>query len=164
MAVEDPGSRGAREEIAHWGLRPVPVAVDEHGLNVDALQRTGVSTALLTPAHQFPTGVVLSPARALLEWARAARLVIEDDYDAEHRYDRAPVRALQSAAPDHVAHTGSTSKTVAPGLRLVTETRTHPVPVAAGLSHRATCTLSWSPPGTPATSAVPPCLNWCSPT
>jgi len=120
IAVEDPGSRGARDELEHWGLRPVPVAVDEHGLDVDALERTGLGTALLTPAHQFPTGAVLSPARrrALLGWARDARLVIEDDYDAEHRYDRAPVRALQPAAPDHVAHTGSTSKTLAPGLRL----------------------------------------------
>jgi GntR family transcriptional regulator/MocR family aminotransferase len=68
---------------------------------------------LLTPAHHFPTGVVLSPARrrALLDWTTDGRLVIEDDYDAEHRYDRAPVRALQPAASDRVAHTGSTSKT-----------------------------------------------------
>ena len=75
---------------------------------------------LLTPAHHFPTGVVLSPdrGRALLDWATGARLVIEDDYDAEHRYDRAPVRVLQPAAPEHVAHTGSTSKTSAPGMRL----------------------------------------------
>jgi GntR family transcriptional regulator/MocR family aminotransferase len=94
--------------------------VDDQGLDVEELERTGVSTALVTPAHQFPTGVVLSAARrrALLAWAREGGLVIEDDYDAEHRYDRAPVRALQPAAPDHVAHTGSTSKTLAPGLRL----------------------------------------------
>jgi GntR family transcriptional regulator/MocR family aminotransferase len=120
IAVEDPGSRGACDELAHWGLQPVPVATDEHGLNIDELDRTGLETALLTPAHQFPTGVVLSPVRrrALLGWMRDARLVIEDDYDAEHRYDRAPVRALQATAPDHVAHTGSTSKTLAPGMRL----------------------------------------------
>ena len=76
---------------------------------------------VLTPAHQFPTGVVLSPARrrALLDWAAAAGgLVIEDDYDAEHRYDRAPVAALQASAPDRVAYTGSTSKSLAPGMRL----------------------------------------------
>lgn len=120
IAVEDPGSRGARDELAHWGLQPVPVAVDAHGADVEQLERTGVKCALLTPAHQFPTGVVLSPARrrALLHWARGSRLVIEDDYDAEHRYDRAPVRALQPAAPDQVAHAGSTSKTLAPGMRL----------------------------------------------
>ncbi len=120
IAVEDPGSRGARDELSHWGLQPKPVPVDEHGLQVDELARSGLQAALLTPAHQFPTGVVLSPPRrrAVLDWARADRLVIEDDYDAEHRYDRAPVPALQSAAPDHVAHTGSTSKTLAPGMRL----------------------------------------------
>ena len=75
---------------------------------------------MLTPAHQFPTGVVLAPARrrALLDWAAGGRLVVEDDYDAEHRYDRAPVPALQASAPDQVAHTGSTSKTLAPGMRL----------------------------------------------
>lgn len=120
IAVEDPGSRGARDELIHWGLQPIPVPVDEHGLQVDELARSDLQAALLTPAHQFPTGVVLSPPRrrAVLDWARAGRLVIEDDYDAEHRYDRAPVPALQSAAPDHVAHTGSTSKTLAPGMRL----------------------------------------------
>ena len=120
VAVEDPGSRGVREEVLHWGLRPMPVPVDEHGLRVDELASTGVGVALLTPAHQFPTGVVLAPdrRRALLEWAAGGGLVVEDDYDAEHRYDRAPVPALAASAPEHVAHTGSTSKTLAPGMRL----------------------------------------------
>ncbi|HEX8632411.1 MAG TPA: PLP-dependent aminotransferase family protein [Catenuloplanes sp.] len=120
VGVEDPGSRGVRDELTHWGLTPVPIVVDDHGLRVDELERAGPRVAVLTPAHQFPTGVVLSPARrrALLEWARGDRLVVEDDYDAEHRYDRAPVRALQPYAADHVAHTGSTSKTLAPGMRL----------------------------------------------
>jgi GntR family transcriptional regulator / MocR family aminotransferase len=120
IAVEDPGSRGARDALAHWGLEPVPVPVDDHGLDVDQLARAGPRTVVVTPAHQFPTGAVLSPPRrgALLAWARESGLVVEDDYDAEHRYDRAPVRALQPAAPDQVAHTGSTSKTLAPGMRL----------------------------------------------
>ena len=75
---------------------------------------------LVTPAHHFPTGVVLAPhrRRALLEWAAGGGLVVEDDYDAEHRYDRAPVSALQGLAPDRVVHTGSVSKSLAPGLRL----------------------------------------------
>jgi GntR family transcriptional regulator/MocR family aminotransferase len=124
IAVEDPGSRGARDELAHWGLNPLGVRVDEHGLDVADLWDTGADAVMVTPAHQFPTGVVLAPARRrdLLDWASGAgprgRLVIEDDYDAEHRYDRAPVPALQASAPEHVAHTGSTSKTLAPGLRL----------------------------------------------
>ena len=120
IAVEDPGSLGARQELQHWGLRPVGVPVDGDGLRVGELTGTGAAAALLTPAHQFPTGVVLAPRRRrdLLAWAREGRLVIEDDYDAEHRYDRPPVPALQASAPDHIAHTGSTSKTLAPGLRL----------------------------------------------
>lgn len=120
IGVEDPGSRGARDDLMYWGLEPVPVPVDEHGLDVAALARSGAPAAMLTPAHQFPTGVVLAPPRrrALLDWAAAGGLVIEDDYDAEYRYDRAPVPAVQASGPDRVAYTGSTSKSLAPGMRL----------------------------------------------
>ena len=119
-AVEDPGSRGTRDQLTHWGVRPQPVPVDDQGVRVDALTATGLDAAVLTPAHQFPTGVVLSPERrrALLDWAAAGGLVIEDDYDAEHRYDRAPVAALQGSAPERVAYLGSVSKSLAPGMRL----------------------------------------------
>ena len=119
-AVEDPGSLGTRDQLAHWGVRPVPVPVDDDGLRVSELEATGLTATLLTPAHQFPTGVLLAPHRRrhLLDWARRGGLIIEDDYDAEHRYDRAATPALQSAATEHVAHTGSTSKTLAPGIRL----------------------------------------------
>src|SRR6266851_695926 len=121
IAVEDPGSRGARDDLAYWGLRPVPVPVDEHGLQVGELARGAARAVLLTPAHQFPTGVVLAPQRRrdLLDWAAAAdALIVEDDYDAEYRYDRAPVPALHASAPGLVAYAGSTSKTLAPGMRL----------------------------------------------
>src|SRR5580704_1676373 len=121
IAVEDPGSLGSREELAYWGLTAEPVPVDEHGLQAAHLAGSGLRAALLTPAHQFPTGVVLAPQRRreLLDWAVAAdALIIEDDYDAEYRYDRAPVPALQTAAPRHVAYAGTTSKTLAPGMRL----------------------------------------------
>jgi GntR family transcriptional regulator/MocR family aminotransferase len=118
ISVEDPGSRGTRDALAHWGLSPAPVPVDEHGLRVRDIASRGV---IVTPAHQFPTGAVLAPERrrALLAWAeRSDGLIIEDDYDAEYRYDRAPVPALHPSAPDHVAYTGTTSKTLAPGMRL----------------------------------------------
>ncbi|MCO1653544.1 MocR-like pyridoxine biosynthesis transcription factor PdxR [Pseudonocardia humida] len=120
LAVEDPGSRGAHDELAHWGLTPVPVPVDDEGLDVAALARTGESVVLVTPAHHFPTGVVLGPGRRreLLAPSTGIELVLEDDYDAEHRYDRAPVPALQAMAPDRVVHTGSVSKTLAPAMRL----------------------------------------------
>jgi GntR family transcriptional regulator / MocR family aminotransferase len=121
IAMEDPGSRGSRDELAYWGLRPVPIPVDDEGLRVADLAGSGLPAVMLTPAHQFPTGVVLAPGRRrrLLDWAaETGALVIEDDYDAEYRYDRAPVPALQASAPGQVAYAGSTSKTLAPGLRL----------------------------------------------
>jgi GntR family transcriptional regulator / MocR family aminotransferase len=76
---------------------------------------------VLTPAHQFPTGAVLSAPRrtALAEWARDVDgYIVEDDYDAEYRYDRHPVGALQGVAPDRVIYSGTLSKSLAPGLRL----------------------------------------------
>jgi GntR family transcriptional regulator/MocR family aminotransferase len=110
-----------REIVARTGLEPVPIPVDEGGVDVDALAAAGADAVLVTPAHQFPTGVALAPERraALVEWAeRTGGLVVEDDYDAEYRYDRAPVGALQGLAPERVAYIGSVSKTLAPTLRL----------------------------------------------
>jgi GntR family transcriptional regulator / MocR family aminotransferase len=120
IAVEDPGSRGARDGLLFNEMAPVPVPVDADGLRTKALAASGERAVLVTPAHQFPTGVVLAPARraALLEWGRAGGLIIEDDYDAEYRYDRAPVPALQGSAAEIVAYTGSISKTIAPGIRI----------------------------------------------
>jgi GntR family transcriptional regulator/MocR family aminotransferase len=120
FAMEDPGFWLHRMVLRHNGIEPVAVPIDADGLDVEALVDSGATTVLTTPAHQSPTGVVLSAARrtALMEWARAGHLVIEDDYDAEYRYDRAPVGALQGIAPDRVVYVGSTSKTLAPGLRI----------------------------------------------
>jgi GntR family transcriptional regulator / MocR family aminotransferase len=120
IAFEDPGMPRYRVLLADAGADVVPVGVDEDGLRVEALEATGADAVLATPAHQAPTGLALSAQRrsALAAWARAGRLVIEDDYDAEFRYDRAPLAALQGLAPEHVAYVGSASKTLAPGLRL----------------------------------------------
>jgi GntR family transcriptional regulator / MocR family aminotransferase len=117
IAVEDPGLPPHRAVLAYAGLEVQSAPVDEDGLNVDAVSAPVV---LATPAHQCPTGVVLSPKRrgALIAWARAGGVVIEDDYDAEFRYDRAPLAALQGLAPDRVVYLGTASKTLAPGLRL----------------------------------------------
>jgi GntR family transcriptional regulator / MocR family aminotransferase len=121
IGVEDPGHAVIREIVARTGLQPVPVPVDGDGIDVDALDKSSPDAVLVTPAHQFPTGVVLSPDRraALLEWAeQRAAIVAEDDYDAEFRYDRAPVGAVQGLAPGRVVYLGSASKTLAPTLRL----------------------------------------------
>ncbi len=120
IAAEDPGSRGARDHLGYWGMQVRPVRVDGDGLSVDALRHTDAQAVLVTPAHQFPTGVVLGADRRrdLIDWASGSGLIIEDDYDADQRYDRQPVAALQPLAPGLVAHTGSTSKSLAPGMRL----------------------------------------------
>ncbi|MGV9455924.1 MocR-like pyridoxine biosynthesis transcription factor PdxR [Streptomyces sp. NPDC003635] len=120
IAVEDPGSLGARQQLEYGGHTTVPVPVDEGGLDVAALRASGARAVLLTPAHQFPTGVVLDGERRreLLSWAAEGGLVIEDDYDAEHRYDRPPVPALRSLLPDGVCYAGSVSKLLAPALRV----------------------------------------------
>ncbi|KRV50616.1 GntR family transcriptional regulator [Wenjunlia vitaminophila] len=120
MAVEDPGALGARQHLAHWGLGTPAVPVDARGLRVDVLRDLDAAAVLLTPAHQFPTGVVLDGTRRreLMRWADAGGLVVEDDYDAEHRYDRPPAPALRSMLPERVCYAGSVSKVLAPGLRL----------------------------------------------
>ncbi|WP_330333907.1 PLP-dependent aminotransferase family protein [Streptomyces sp. NBC_00536] len=121
IAFEDPGSLGARQQLEYGGITTVPVPVDEGGLRVDALRASGAKAALLTPAHQFPTGVVLDGERrrALLRWAAEEDgLIIEDDYDAEHRYDRTPVPALRSLLAERVCYAGSVSKLLAPALRV----------------------------------------------
>jgi GntR family transcriptional regulator/MocR family aminotransferase len=120
VAVEDPGSLGARQQLQSMGLQTPPVAVDDGGLRVPDLVAGGAPAVLMTPAHQFPTGVVLDGRRRreLVTWAEAGGLVIEDDYDAEHRYDRPPVAALRSLLPDRVCYTGSVSKILAPALRI----------------------------------------------
>lgn len=121
LAVEDPGDPDLRATAVHVGLRVLPIPVDAHGLDVDVLAGTAARAVVLTPAHQAPLGVALSPDRraALLAWARERdATVLEDDYDAELRYDCDPVGVLQGLAPDRVALLGSVSKTVSPALRL----------------------------------------------
>ena len=121
VAIEDPGWRGQRRTVLGAGLEAVPVAVDEDGIDVAALEATVADAAIVTPAHQFPTGVVLAPERrsALVAWARrTGAVIVEDDYDAEYRYDREPVGALQGLAPDVVVYAGTASKTLAPALRI----------------------------------------------
>ncbi|MET8002475.1 PLP-dependent aminotransferase family protein [Nonomuraea glycinis] len=119
LAVEDPTSHRQEPLLRRAGADLFPVPVDDQGLDVARLP--AADAVLLTPAHQYPTGVVLSPARraALMEWVRQGdRVILEDDYDAEFRFDRDPVGCLQGLAPDRVILSGSVSKALAPGLRL----------------------------------------------
>ncbi len=121
VGVEDPGSPQHNALYAAAGVTTVPVPLDAEGLALDPLHASGVRSIVTTPAHQYPTGIAYSARRRaeLLDWARSMDgYVLEDDYDGDFRYDRAPVGALQGLDPERVAYTGSVSKSLAPGLRL----------------------------------------------
>jgi GntR family transcriptional regulator / MocR family aminotransferase len=122
IVVEDPcPDDDVRRTAESAGIEVVGVPVGADGIRVDVLDGVAADAVVLTPSHQWPTGAVLSAAAraAVLRWAnRHDALVVEDDYDAEYRYDRAPVGALQGLDPDHVVYAGTASKTLAPGLRL----------------------------------------------
>jgi GntR family transcriptional regulator / MocR family aminotransferase len=126
VAFEDPGYGSAQADetvraAVAMGIQVSYVPVDEQGLVVSELAASGAQAVVVTPAHQSPTGVVLSPARrhALTDWARrGGGYVIEDDYDSEFRYDKEPVGTLQGLAPDQVFLLGTASKALAPAVRL----------------------------------------------
>jgi GntR family transcriptional regulator/MocR family aminotransferase len=123
IAFEDPGygDGTTMATVSRYGVQAVPVPVDDDGIDVRALAGTDAQAVVLTPAHQWPTGVVLAPERRheLVAWAHDRdAVIIEDDYDAEFRYDRDPVGALHGLAPDRVITLGTVSKALAPAVRL----------------------------------------------
>jgi GntR family transcriptional regulator/MocR family aminotransferase len=122
VAFEDPGYDETSAFAADFaGVRVARVPVDDAGIDVNALAATGARAVVVTPAHQWPTGVVLAPERrhALIAWAvEHDAVIVEDDYDAEFRYDREPVGAVQGLAPDRVVALGTVSKSLAPAVRL----------------------------------------------
>ncbi|GAA2613325.1 MULTISPECIES: MocR-like pyridoxine biosynthesis transcription factor PdxR [Streptomyces] len=120
VAVEGYGLDFHRDLLVRAGLRTRPLNVDAQGARTGELT-AAAGAVLLTPAHQFPTGVALTPQRraAAVDWARTTGgLILEDDYDGEFRYDRQPVGALQGLDPDRVVYLGTASKSLAPGLRM----------------------------------------------
>ncbi|MBZ4323726.1 aminotransferase-like domain-containing protein, partial [Streptomyces huiliensis] len=124
LAVEAYGLPFHRGVLAAAGVRALPLPVDGQGARVGRLAdaERGVRAVLLTPAHQFPTGGPLHPRRRaeVVDWARAGsgRIVLEDDYDGEFRYDRQPVGAVQGLDPERVVYIGSVSKSLSPALRV----------------------------------------------
>ncbi len=120
LAVEDP-SYSDWVAVDKAGLTRLPVPVDMQGIDVDRLAASPAEAVFLTPSHQFPIGGVLSADRRqrVVRWLRERdALALEDDYDAEFRYDQAPVGALQGLVPDRIVYAGTVSKTLAPALRL----------------------------------------------
>lgn len=138
IAFEDPSLPDYPALAEQTGLRVTRIPVDSDGLIVDQL--TDEAAVAVTPAHQYPLGVTLSPARRtqLLAWAqKTGAFVLEDDYDGEFRYDRQPVGALQGLAPDRVIYAGTASKTIAPGLRIAW------IVVPAGLVVPLRASMAW---------------------
>lgn len=121
VAVEDPGYPPARQALEALGARVVPVPVDAEGLVVSALPPEA-RLVVVTPSHQFPLGVPMSLERrlALLDWShRRDAAILEDDYDAEFRYDGRPLEALQALdRHGRVLYVGTFSKLLLPTLRL----------------------------------------------
>jgi GntR family transcriptional regulator/MocR family aminotransferase len=121
VAVEDPGYPPARHAFASMGARVVGVPVDTSGLVVDALPASA-RIVYVTPSHQFPLGVAMSPERrtALLAWARQhGAVIIEDDYDSEYRFGDRPLQPMHSIdRSSSVVYVGTFSKTMFPALRL----------------------------------------------
>ena len=121
VAVEDPGYPPIRAAFAAAGATVVEAPVDEEGIIVEALP-AGAQVICVTPSHQFPLGVPMSPRRrqALLAFARrSGAVVIEDDYDGEYRFDSRPLDALQTLdVSGQVIYVGTFSKSLFPDLRL----------------------------------------------
>lgn len=120
-AMENPGFAMHRPVVRQGGQRVIALPVDERGANIEDIVAEAPSAVVVTPTHQYPTGVPMHPVRrhALTTWARTnGAVIIEDDYDGEFRYERQPIGALQGTAPDHVVYLGTASKALAPGIRL----------------------------------------------
>lgn len=122
--VEEPGYLGARGALLFAGASLAPVPVDREGMMVEVGRQRyrDARLAIVTPSHQFPTGVTMSLSRrlALLQWASEAQAwIAEDDYDSEYRFSGRPLEALQGLdGGQRVIYIGTFSKVLIPALRL----------------------------------------------
>jgi GntR family transcriptional regulator/MocR family aminotransferase len=122
--LEEPCYPLARAVLLGSGCRPIPVPVDQEGLDVAAGRRLAPNArvAFVTPSHHYALGVTMSASRRfqLLEWARqASAWIVEDDYDSEYRYESMPIPSLQGLDPTaRVIYIGTFSKVLRPSLRL----------------------------------------------
>jgi GntR family transcriptional regulator/MocR family aminotransferase len=122
--VEEPGYPGTHRALVGSGCEPVPVPVDDEGLDVEegTRRRPSARAAYVTPSHQYPLGMTLSAGRRiqLLNWAqRADAWIIEDDYDSEYRFGAEPITSLQGLdTDDRVIYIGTFSKVLFPALRM----------------------------------------------
>lgn len=124
-AVENPGYPRAKQVLENNGVTCCCLPVDEDGLSIEALSRSGAAVCYVTPSHQFPTGVTMPAGRRteLLHWASrrpGQRYIIEDDYDSEFRFDTRPLPSLQgmAGADGSVVYLSTCSRSLAPSIRI----------------------------------------------
>lgn len=124
-AVENPGYPRAKQVLENNGVACCCLPVDEDGLSIEALSRSGAAVCYVTPSHQFPTGVTMPAGRRaeLLHWASrkpGQRYIIEDDYDSEFRFDTRPLPSLQgmAGADGPVVYLSTCSRSLAPSIRI----------------------------------------------
>ncbi|MGD8190908.1 PLP-dependent aminotransferase family protein [Brevibacillus ginsengisoli] len=122
VAIEEPGYSNMRMVMEQHGLKVVPVELDEDGINIDQLILSGATAVYVTPAHQYPYGMVMSITKRLklLQWAKqTGGVILENDYDGEFRYNVKPAPSLQGLDQDGtVVYIGNFSKSLSPALRM----------------------------------------------
>ena len=118
-AVEEPGYSKIRRIYAAAGVNTVSAPMDPSGVLPEALETADVLH--FSPSHHFPTGLVTPVSRRmeLLNWAKAGKWIIEDDYDSEFRFDAHPKPAMMSLDPNgRVIYMNTFSKSLAPSIRI----------------------------------------------
>lgn len=122
FAVENPGYKKVKDIIELNGASCIPVSLDEQGMNLQELEKTDASIIHISPNHHFPTGIVMPVRRRLelLAWANASnsRLIIEDDYDSEFRFNGKPLPTLQGTSPQNIIYMNTFTKTLSPSFRI----------------------------------------------
>lgn len=123
IAMENPTYRQAYRVFDSLQYQVVPVDMDQSGMDVSLLEKSGADIAYVMPSHQYPTGIIMPVKRRqeLLAWAyqQENRYLIEDDYDSEFRYKGKPIPALQGMDDrERVIYCGTFSKSIAPAIRV----------------------------------------------
>ena len=123
FSVEEPGYYKIKKILKINGVNPIPISIDNQGVNVDRLRESNSEVIHITPSHQFPTGIIMPINRRIqiLNWANESkgRYIIEDDYDSEFRFEGKPIPALQSLDnKGKVIYLGTFSKCFSPSERI----------------------------------------------
>lgn len=120
FGIEDPGYSMLSNIMDTNDIKYEFISVDENGMDLTKLKKSKSDFCVITPAHQFPTGVIMNMQRRVeLLNMKKIKYVIEDDYDSEFKYSKRPVPALKSIdVNDKVIYIGSFSKSISPSFRV----------------------------------------------